>query len=167
MVKPFQPWNSWLLVGTNCLKSWMGTVADHSERELSWYFSGFLRQANIMGASLWDNNPQQNFWHTETPGKPCQAVQANLPCLQTGWQCIFCLLCSHFLAQQKPLQPLSYVNTSRAHTSVLQSSSLFTCLLGFFYLLVLQHFTAPSAEAGNGILPCTAQILSLPCSENL
>lgn len=163
----FQPYNSWLLVRTNYLKSWMGTVADHSETEPSLYFSGFLCQANIMGVSLWDNNPQHNLWHTETPGKPRQAVQANLLCPQTGWQCIFYLLCSHFLAQQKPLQPLSYVNTSRAHISVLQSSSVFTCLLGFFYLVVLQHFTAPSAEAGNGILPCTALILSLPCSENL
>lgn len=52
MVKASQAFKSWLLGRTNFLKSWMGTVADHREVELSLYFSGFLRQAHVTGVSL-------------------------------------------------------------------------------------------------------------------
>lgn len=88
------------------------------------------------------------------------------PCLQTGWQCIFYFLCSHFLAQQKPLQPLSYVNTSRAHISALQSSSAFTCLLGFFFFIywfcnISQHYLQKQVVefclAQHKYYPCPAQ----------
>lgn len=39
MVKPFQPFNSWLLIRANYPRSWMDTAADHREMEPSLYWT--------------------------------------------------------------------------------------------------------------------------------